>query len=471
MAETSYRMGRAVVIGASLAGLLAARVLSKHFEQVTVLDRDTLPEAPEANDGRRGVPHGRHVHVLLIRGQEAMEDLLPGLVPALIARGATRLNTGKDLAWHHFGCWKARFDSDLHGISVSRPLLEQEVRRRVSQLQNVFVVGGAVFTRYAMDWEHSRITGVFVRARGAEMPEELVRADLVVDATGRGSQTPRLLKELGYFAPPESLTRMNLAYASRIYERPAGNRDWQAMIVAERPPNTRGGLIFPIEGDRWLVTLVGAHGDHPPTSPDGFLEFARSLPVPDVHEAICGARPLTDAQGFGFPATWRRRYEQLKRFPAGLLVMGDALCSFNPVYGQGMTTTALEARVLDKCLSRLVSRGMLGIQALTEDFRRRAAEVVEVPWQLASAEDLRFPQTAGLRPAGVRLLHWYTAKVHEAAGRSPLIARKFISIVHMVAPPSGLFGWEVIRELLRVARCKRSAGFESVALAPESPYG
>jgi len=468
MAETSYRMGRAVVIGASIAGLLAARALSKHFEQVTVLDRDTLPEEPDA---RRGVPHGKHVHLLLIRGQHAMEDLLPGLVPALVARGATRLNTGTDLAWHHFGCWKARFESDLYGVSVSRPVLEHEIRRRVSQLQNVFVVGGAVVSRYAMDWEHSRVTGVFVKARGPEMPDDLVRADLVVDASGRGSQTPRQLKHLGYGAPPESVTRMNLAYASRIYERPAGDRNWQAMIVASRPPNTRSGLIFPIEGDRWLVTLVGSHGDHPATTHEGFLDFARSLPVPDVHAALRGARPLGDAQGFGFPATWRRHYEQLERFPSGLLVMGDALCSFNPVYGQGMTTSALEANLLEKCLSRLQSRGMLGIQLLTEDFRRQAAEVVELPWQLASSEDLRFPQTAGLRPASLRLLHWYTQKVHEAAGLSPLIAKKFSSVVHMVAPPSGLFSWEVIRELWQVARQKRSGGFQPTALAPDSPYG
>ena len=468
MIETSYRMGRAVVIGASMAGLIAARVLSKHFEQVTVLDRDTLPEEPE---GRRGVPQGQHVHVLLIRGQQALEDLFPGFVPALLARGAQRLNTGSDLAWHHFGHWKAHFESDLHGISVSRPVLEHEVRRRVSALSNVFVVGGTVFTRYAMDWEYSRITGVFVRARGANMREELLRADLVVDASGRGSQTPRQLTELHYQAPEESVTRMNLAYSSRIYERPAGCRNWQAMIVTGNSPDTRSGLIFPIEGNRWLVTLVGSHGDQPPTSNEGFLEFARSLAVPDLHAEICGARPLTDAQAFGFPATWRRHYERLKRFPSGLLVMGDALCSFNPVYGQGMTAAALEAEMLDKCLSRLRPHGTLGIPALTEDFRRCAADVVNVPWQLASGEDLRFPQTAGLRPASLRLIHWYTKKVHVAAAASPLIAKKFISIVHMVAPPTGLFGWDVLRELLRASPRKRSGGFRPAALAPESPYG
>jgi 2-polyprenyl-6-methoxyphenol hydroxylase-like FAD-dependent oxidoreductase len=216
---------------------------------------------------------------------------------------------------------------------------------------------------------------------------------------------------------------------------------------------------------------VGSHGDHPPTSDHGFLEFARSLPVPDLHAALCGTRALTDAQAFGFPATWRRHYEKLARFPGGLLVVGDALCSFNPVYGQGMTASALEAQVLDRCLSSVQPHGTLGIPALSEDFRRRVADVVDVPWKLASGEDLRFPQTDGHRPASLRLIHWYTQKVHEAAATSPLIAKKFLSVVHMVAPPSGLFGWEVIRELLRVARRKRPDGFQPTALAPESPYG
>jgi 2-polyprenyl-6-methoxyphenol hydroxylase-like FAD-dependent oxidoreductase len=464
----SPKLGRAVVVGASLAGLMAARVLSKHCERVTIIERDWLQEGTSA---RKGVPQGRHVHVLLKRGQQAMEKLFPGLNKALVMRDATQLNHGSDLRWHHFGRWKAHFDSDLTTVSVSRPALEYEIRRRVAQLPNVSIVTGSCFTRFALDWEYSRITGVYVRAHGPESLEDLVRADLVVDASGRGSQTPRLLKELGYSPPPESTIRVHFGYASRIYERPPGVRDWQAMYVVDRAPRTRGGLIFPIEGNRWLVTLLGWHGDHPTATDAGFLEFARSLPTPELHSAICGARALTDPVCHGFPATWRRHYEDLCPFPIGLLVMGDALCSFNPVYGQGMTVSALEAELLDSCLTQFAWRGPPGLDALTTEFRMRAAEVVEGPWQLASGEDLRFPQTVGKRTAVLRFLHWYTAKMHETAGASPLVAERFADVVNMIAPRSGLFRWDVIREMLRVAWSSRSTPSEATTLAPGSRYG
>jgi 2-polyprenyl-6-methoxyphenol hydroxylase-like FAD-dependent oxidoreductase len=461
-------MTRAVVIGASLAGLMAARVLSKHCERVTLIERDSLQEGTTP---RKGVPQGRHVHVLLKRGQQVMERLFPGFNDALVMRGATQLNNGADLRWYHFGRWKSQFDSDVTTISVSRPTLEHEIRRRVSLIPNVSIVSGASFTRYAVDWEYSRVTGVFARAHGPDSLEDLIRADIVVDASGRGSQTPRLLNELGYLPPPESAIRVNFGYASRIYERPPGTRDWQAMYVVDRAPRTRGGLIFPIEGNRWLVTLLGWHGDHPAATDAGFLEFARSLPTPDLHAAICAAQPLTNPICHGFPATWRRHYEQLNRFPAGLVVVGDALCSFNPVYGQGMTVSALEAELLESCLDRFALHGASGIDAVTREFRLRVADVVDGPWQLASGEDLRFPQTVGKRSATLRFLHWYTAKVHETAGSSPLVAERFNAVVNMIAPRSGLFRWDVIREMLRVALSPREPRSGATTLAPGSRYG
>jgi len=462
------RLGRAVVIGASLAGLMAARVLAKHCERVTVIERDSLQEGAAP---RKGCPQGRHVHVLLKRGQLAMESLFPGLKKALLMRDATELDNGSDMRWHHFGRWKSHFDSDITTISVSRPALEYEIRRRVAMLPNVHIVTGAAFTRFAVDWEYSRITGVFARANGPDSLEDLVRADLVVDASGRGSQTPRLLKELGYSPPPESAIRVNFGYASRIYERPRGDRDWRAMYVVDRAPRTRGGLIFPIEGNRWLVTLLGWHGDHPTATDAGFLEFARSLPTPELHAAVCGAQPLTDPVCHGFPATWRRHYEDLCRFPIGLIVMGDALCSFNPVYGQGMTVSALEAELLDACLAQFSRLGMSGVDALTTEFRMRVADIVKGPWQLASGEDLRFPQTVGKRTARLRFMHWYTAKVHETAGSSPLVAQRFNAVVNMITPRSALFRGDVVREILRVAWGSRGIRAGATTLAPGSRYG
>jgi flavin-dependent dehydrogenase len=445
--------GHAIVIGAGIAGLLAARVLSDHFQRVTVIERDSLTDLPDA---RKGVPQGRHVHALLFRGQQILGQLFPGLVHHLIAQGAPAVRLGRDLRWFHFGCWKKNFASDLTSLAISRPLLELEVRRHVMELPNVTFIDGTVVTRYVADWEHARLTGVCMRGRNSDMPEDAVHADLVVDASGRGSQTPQRLSELGYVRPQEELIKADYVYASRVYERPARAPDWKHLYVIDRPPSPRGGLVYSIEGNRWMVTLVGAHGDHPPADEAGFLEYARSLPVPDVHVAIANARPLGSIVAHAFPGSQRRYYERLSRFPIGLIVLGDALCSFNPVYGQGMAVSALEAKVLDDCLKELVARRTPNLDALTANFRLRVAGAISLPWQLAMGEDLRFPQTPGHRGWKQRFMHWYLERLHEAAGTSERVAKRFYAVSNLLAPRRELFSREVLADVLRAAKRRRA---------------
>lgn len=451
MTDTAIRPkhGHAVVIGASIAGLLAARVLSDHFERVTIVERDTLAEDPQA---RRGVPQGRHLHALLARGEQIMSELFPDLVPTLVSRGATPLSLGCDLRWYHFGCWKRHCAGEIPTISVTRGCLEQEIRRRVRQLDNVGILDGTVVTRYLTDWERSRITGVCVRGRQGDTLEDEVRADLVVDAGGRGSQTPQRLAELGFLQPPEVQVDAAVGYATRVYERAGGTRNWQSIVIFDPPPRHRGGLIFPIENNRWMVTLVNSHGDYPPNDAAGFLAFAKSLAKPDIYDALVGAQPVGDIVTHRFPTSQRRHYERLARFPAGLIVMGDALCSFNPIFGQGMTVSALEAALLRDCLRELDARRTPSLTALTCNFRSRVGRVIDPAWEMATGEDLRNPYARGPRPLKLKFLHWYTARVHRAAGESALVAERFYRVMNMLAPVATLFGRDVLAELLRVAR-------------------
>jgi 2-polyprenyl-6-methoxyphenol hydroxylase-like FAD-dependent oxidoreductase len=434
---------RAVVLGASMAGLLAARVLADAYAQVTVIDRDQLPETPMH---RRGVPHGRHAHALLTGGHQALEELFPGLTAELIAHGAP---TGDLLAngrWYLNGHRLRQAHSGLVALSPSRPLLEGHIRARVRALPNVALLDSCDIVGLTTTPDGRRVTGSRVLRRADGHTEELLGADLVVDASGRGSRTPIWLQALGYARPDEEQVRIGLGYATRTYRLPPdalhGDR---GLVQAATPQHPRSGVLLQLESDRWMVTLGGRLGDHPPTDPNGFLAFAQSLQFPDIYETICDAEPLDDLVAFRFPASVRYRYERLDRFPDGLLVMGDAVCSFNPVYGQGMSVAALEALTLRRHLQR-------GAAPQPRHWFRDLAGVVDAPWDVAVGGDLAFPGVPGRRTPKVRLVNAYLARLHAAAAHDANLASAFLRVAGMVAPPQSLLRPSIAVRVLRASR-------------------
>jgi 2-polyprenyl-6-methoxyphenol hydroxylase-like FAD-dependent oxidoreductase len=433
---------RAVVLGASMAGLLAARVLADAYVQVTVIDRDQLPEAPMQ---RRGVPHGRHAHALLTGGQQGLEELFPGLTAELIAHGAP---TGDLLArgrWYLNGHRLRQAHSGLVALSPSRPLLEGQIRARVRALPNVAFLDRCDILGLAATPDHRRITGVRALRQADGRAEQVLGADLVVDATGRGSRTPVWLEALGYARPETEQVRIGLGYATRTYRLPPDALHGDLGIVqAATPQHPRSGVLLLLEDDRWMVTLGGRLGDYPSTDPDGFLDFARSLRFPDIYEAIRHAEPLDDPVGFRFPASVRHRYERLDRFPDGLLVLGDAVCSFNPVYGQGMSVAALEALILRRHLQQ-------GAAPQPRRLFRDQARVVDVPWEIAVGGDLIFPGVPGRRTLKGRLVNAYIARLHAAAAYDAQLASAFLRVAGLVAPPQSLLRPGVALRVLRAS--------------------
>jgi 2-polyprenyl-6-methoxyphenol hydroxylase-like FAD-dependent oxidoreductase len=433
---------RAVVLGASLAGLLVARVLADAYGQVTVIDRDELPEAPMH---RRGVPHGHHIHGLLARGQQALEELLPGLTAELVAKGVP---TGDMLAngrLYLSGHRLRQAHTGLIILSASRPLLEGHVRARVRALPNVRFLDRRDIVGLATTPDGRRVTGARVLRRADGSAEEVVGGDLVVDASGRGSRTPIWLEALGYPRPDKEQVRIGLGYATRTYrERPDTLGGDLAILQAATPQHPRTGALQVLEGDRWLLTLAGILGDHPPTDPDGFLAFAQSLRFLDIYQTVRDAEPLDDPVGFRFPASIRHRYERLDRFPDGLLVVGDAVASFNPIYGQGMSVAALEALSLRRHLQR-------GTQAQPRSFFRDLGRLVDVPWDIAAGGDLVFPGVQGHRTLKVRLVSAYLARLHAAAADDAGLASAFIRVAGLVAPPQSLLHPSVAVRVLRAS--------------------
>jgi 2-polyprenyl-6-methoxyphenol hydroxylase-like FAD-dependent oxidoreductase len=436
---------RAVVLGASMAGLLAASVLADAYGQVTVVDRDDLPETPAH---RRGVPHGRHIHALLARGQQALEELLPGLTAELVADGVPTGDMLADARLCLSGHRLRQAHTGLGLLCASRPVLEGHVRARIRALPNVWFLDACDVAGLTTTPDGGRVTGARVLRRADGSAEELIAADLVVDATGRGSRTPVWLEALGYTRPASEQVRIGLGYATRTYRLPPDALQGDlAVVQAATPRHPRAGALQVLEGDRWMLTLAGILGDHPPTDPDGFLAFARSLQFPDIYEAVRDGEPLDDPVGFRFPASVRHRYERLTRFPEGLLVIGDAVASFNPIYGQGMSVAALEALALRRHLES-------GMEPRPRRFLRDLARVVDVPWDMAAGGDLVFPDVQGRRTRKHRLVSAYLTRLHAAAAHDARLASAFVRVAGLVAPPQTLLHPAVAVRVLGPGRAR-----------------
>jgi 2-polyprenyl-6-methoxyphenol hydroxylase-like FAD-dependent oxidoreductase len=437
----------AIVIGASMAGLLTARVLSEHFEQVTIIERDQLSEQVEP---RKGVPQGQHAHILLMKGETILRELFPDLYEAFARDGAVPL-TSADVQWYDFGVWKAPSPDLIESYCGSRPFLEQSVRRFVAARANVHFIDGCEIKRLCANEDHTRVLGVSLVHRSPERHEEDLAADLVVDASGRGSRAPQWLMSLGYDKVEETSVKVEVGYATRIYRRPSNlPLDWKLLIVYPTPPlEKRSGLVFPIEDDCWMVSLAGRLRDYPPADEAGFLEYARSLPDPSVYEAIKEAEPVTPIATYKYAMNRWRHYERMARLPEGLVILGDAVCTFNPVYGQGMSVAALEAKALDVCLRDQQHQGTGNdLAGFPQRFQKAIVKAVKVPWMLATGEDFRYPQTEGKRPLGINLLHWYTRRVNELTGSNPMVAGLFYQVLHLLKPPTVLFSPRVVWAVL-----------------------
>ncbi len=455
--------GHAVVIGAGMAGLLAARILAERHLEVRVIDRDDLVSEPQGAP-RRGVPQGRHIHALLPRGRQILEELFPGLTRQLIDAGAPAGDLLGDARLHLSGHRFARTDANLTTVSVSRPYLEACVRDRVRELPNVTFGPPTDVLGLALTPDRERVRGVRVLRRADGSAEEVLPASLVIDAMGRGSRTPSWLREHGYGSPAEDRITSDLGYSTRHYRLPAEvlGGDW-GTLQGPTPARPRGGVLARIEGDRWVVTLFGLLGDHPPTEPDGFTDFAASLTFGDIDEALRSGEPLDDPVAYRFPASTRRRYERLRHFPAGLLPIGDAVCGLNPIYGQGMTVAALQALAL-----REQMRG----SAPPEPRRwlREVARIVDAPWDMVVGGDLAIPQVEGPRTAKVRMLGAYVARLHAAAAHDPRLAVAFARVMALVDPPTVLLRPGVAGRVLRGRRATPVPGGE-MPPASGHPHG
>lgn len=445
---TQFLYKHAVVIGASMAGLNFARVLTDYCERVTMVERDV---APSEKEFRKGVPQARHPHGLLKGGELAMEKHFPGLRAELLAKGALTANFGSDVESFAFGQWRRRYESAQVALVCSRPLLETAIYRRLYAHPQITIIHQTDVLGLRANAEKTHVTGVELRNRETQQITAL-DADLVVDASGRDSDAPKWLTVLGYTAPTETIITAKVGYATRIYQIPPGFKDtWKVMMIQPSIPDTRGGLLISLEGNRWQVGLMGMRGDYPPTTADSYLEFARSLPSPRLYEAIKDAQPLTDAYGYRRGENHLRHYEKLPRYLEGFLVGGDAVCSFNPVYGQGMTVAALGSVALEECLQVQHRRYPNGeVTGLARRFQQRLMKVIATPWQLATNADRRWQvDEKQVTPKLLkRLMQGYLTRLLRVSMIDPIVSEAFFAVQQMIAPHTKLFSPQVVGHVL-----------------------
>jgi 2-polyprenyl-6-methoxyphenol hydroxylase-like FAD-dependent oxidoreductase len=427
--------GHALVIGGSIVGSAVAAMLATRFDRVTVIERDALPETP---DVRAGVPQGRHVHALLARGATELERLFPGFVDAMVERGAARLDVGRDVAWLTPAGWGVPFESGLVLCCATRNLIEWEIRRRALAHSNVTLQDMTSVTGLVFDATRSRVTGVRVRSRRSEGPVDTVMADLIVDTSGRGSQLPEWLTVSGRPQVREIVIDAHMAYASRFYAvDQTALRGWGAAYVQPALPHSRcGGILFPVENGRYLLTLFGYGGAAPPTDEDGFVRFMDGLRSSVLADILRHATPLTPIVGHRRTANRWRRFDEMNHWPDGLVAAGDSICCFDPVYGQGMTTGILGAL---KLTSLMDNESGVDHAGFARRVQRELVSVVRPAWNLATGEDLRLDTTTGGRlRARDRWLQSYIDRVIAASTSDIAVRQQLLSVMNMVSGPEAL---------------------------------
>jgi len=431
---------RAVVLGGSVTGMFAVSALAEGYREVIVVDRDELIGVREA---RRGSPQARHINGLLARGARALEDLFPEITAEMVAAGCPLTDLAGTVRWYFNGKPLKQTRAGLTNVAARRPVMEAHCRDRVQAMPNVRFMERYDITGLVHTPDGSRVTGVRVQPHGDGGAEEVLEADLVVDTTGRGSRTPVWLEAMGYPRVEEEGTKMGLGYATRHYKLrydPFGT-DHSIVCVAS-PASPRGAICTKTDSNTVELTTYGILGDHPPTDPDGFNAFVKTLAAPEIYEAIIDAEPLDDPVLFRFPTTLRRRYERMGRFPEGLVVMGDAVCTPNPVFAQAQTLSALQALALRDELRR-------GIVPNSTEFMATVGRIVDPAWDMTEGINLSYPGVEGKRTRKVLLLHAYMRRLHDVASRDGSVTEAFMRAASLVDSPAALMRpglvWRVLR--------------------------
>jgi 2-polyprenyl-6-methoxyphenol hydroxylase-like FAD-dependent oxidoreductase len=431
------RSGHAVVLGGGFAGLVTAGVLAEFYKLVTVVERDP---APAPGEYRRGTPQGRHAHNLMPGGARAIEEIFPGILGEMAADGGVVADMLVGYRFYLAGKELPQVPIGAETVQATRPFYEHHLRRRLLGLDGVRLLLCADLVGLATDEARAGITGVRIARKEPSLSEEMLAADLVVDAMGRSGRTPAWLEQLGYQRPQEDQVAVDVTYASRIIRlAPEEAKRAGYLIGGDIKGIPRGIMMIAVEGGQHMLTVTGSGPENrPPTDESGFTDFLATAAPPDVLQAVLAAESVGTIASYRFPSAVWRHYERLRRFPEGLLVTGDALCSLSPLYAQGLTVAAMEAVALRRCLAS-------GRHDISQRFFQAAARIAAVPWQIAANAD----SSETSRNAAARLQARFMSRVMAAAIRDGKVAVQLLRVSTLLDPPISLMRPRVLWRVLR----------------------
>lgn len=430
---------QAVVVGGSMVGLMAAQALSNHFGKVLVVERDTVSPFPDIH---KSIPQGNHYHALLAGGYQVLDSLYRDFAQELERNGAVRFRAPRDVVflfsgektYNPTGHVRERRDFGIESFSMSRGLLEFTVRNLTRRTSNIELMSPARVVGLLLDGTSVRELKVEYNGR-----QESIRPDLVIEATGRSTRLPRNLKDNGFGEVPETDIGVDFSYSSAKLAPPADLEPEESLYImfqAQAGQRPVGGILGAVEDGLWHLSLAGRFGDYPPDDEEGFLAFARSLDEPFLNEFLdAGASLQSGVVSYRYPRSLWRHYDQMPAFPSGIIPLGDSVASFNPVYGQGMSSGANQVRVLGEALA---ASDATDLPNLAQAVLPRLAEVVAVPWNMASNQDYMWEQTTGTRPPDLAQRLAYALALGEASAAHPDVHEAALRVAHLAIPPTVL---------------------------------
>ncbi|KXY47632.1 FAD-dependent oxidoreductase [Bacillus toyonensis] len=432
---------KAIVIGGSMAGKFAAKALSTSFKEVIILE---VGDKWDGKASRKRVPQSDHPHVLLKGGEKAIEELFPTITNELIKAGSIINNFTRDLKWHQFGLWKQPFIGEVHIIQQSRPLLEWHIQKRIDQISNITITYKTLVNGLLVDGKLNKVCGVKVKYLETGMQEE-VHADIVVDASGFGSKSIEWLREYEIEVQEEKV-RIDLFYATKMFQLKENEElDCCNMLMSPSfPENPYGVLIQTIEDNRYFVTFSGYANEKAPQTDDEFYDFAENLSISNVTDFLNKAEGITDIKTYKIPYQVRRRFDLVNNVPEGLLVVGDAQCRFDPVFGQGVSVAAMEAHQLQLLLQ---SRKQLD-KTFTQQFYKKTADIIEIPWDMTTTEISRHPQLKRELTTKQKFQLWYTKQIYRLSASDSDVYIRLVRVMNLIRSPFHLFHPKVLLAVL-----------------------